>query len=153
MTRGRPPRPTALKLVAGERKKSRLNDDEPQPEDGLPQCPVTDKLVREVWDFTVEQLRKMKVITVADRDMLLAYCQAVVLHRRMSQHLDNTGYLYETEGGLAPSPALRQQKEAALLMKQLGCEFGLTPAARTRIKVADQKVPEEQKTPGRLLSS
>ncbi len=149
---GRTPRPTKLKLIAGETKKDRINFDEPEPELGLPKCPVTDRLVREVWDFTVEQLRKMQIVSVADRDLLLAYCQAVVLHRRMSQHLDNIGYLYETDEGLAPSPAIRMQREAALLMKQLGSEFGLTPAARTRIRVKDQLPPEVEKTPSRLLS-
>lgn len=151
MTRGVKPAPTALKLVQGVAK-SRINHDEPKPEDGIPLCPVPDKMVNEVWDYTVEQLRKMKVLTMADRDMLLAFCQAVVMHRRASELLDRTGYLIEAEEGLFPHPAIRLQREAAASMKAFGTEFGLTPAARTRIRVADQE-PAKPVGAARLLSS
>ncbi|MET1006587.1 MAG: phage terminase small subunit P27 family [Propionibacteriaceae bacterium] len=150
MVRGKNPLPTNLKLVKGS-PKSQINDDEPIPEEGIPTCPVRDVLVREVWDYTVEQLRKMRVITLADRDVLLAYCQAVIMHRRASEVLDRTGYLIEAEAGIFPHPAMRMQREAAMLMKQFASEFGLTPAARTRIKVGAQTM-EEPKTAARLLS-
>lgn len=154
--RGRKPIPTALKLISGSNKThpERINDDEPVPEDGLPSCPATDKLVREVWDYAIDQLRKMRVITMADRDMLLAYCQAVVMHRRASQLLDAEGYLISAAAGLFPHPAVRMQRDAAAMMKSLGTEFGFTPAARTRIKVADQLAPKESSAgASRLLSS
>lgn len=156
MPRGRKPLPTSLKLVKGERP-DRINHDEPQPEDGLPQCPVTDKLVNEVWDYTIEQLRKMRVITMADRDPLLAYVQAVVMHHRCSKLLDSQGYLWtssEDENYIRPHPAVRMQKEAALLIKQFGAEFGLTPASRTRIKLSDQGLEKPSESgASRLLSS
>lgn len=156
MPRGRKPTPTALKLVSGVGRThpERINDDEPVPDDGVPVCPVSDKLVREVWDYTATQLKRMRVLTLADRDMLLAYCQAVVMHQRASQLLDAEGYLIRAEKGLFPHPAVRMQKDAALMIKSLGTEFGLTPAARTRIKVADQQSPRETtSSAARLLSS
>lgn len=149
--RGRKPTPTALKLVKGE-VPSRINHDEPQAEEGIPVCPVPDKMVRDVWDYTVDALRKMKVVTMADRDMLLAYCQAVVMHRRASEVLDRTGYLIEATDGMFPNPAVRMQRDAAAMMKAFGTEFGLTPSSRSRIRVGDQK-PAEGAGPARLLSS
>ena len=37
--RGRPPKPTALKILEGNRGKRALNTDEPKPKSGAPKCP------------------------------------------------------------------------------------------------------------------
>lgn len=157
MPRGGVSRPTALKIIAGE-KKSRINFDEPQPEEGLPECPTDNPAVREIWDYTVNQLRRMRVITMGDRDTLYAYCQAVADHREACRLIDEEGMVLHIGSGIntyLPHPALKIQAAAVAVIKTLGVEFGLTPAARTRIKVADQKMPKDQgqeKTPSRLLS-
>lgn len=152
MVRGPKPLPTMLKLVRGD-KESTFNDDEPMPDDGLPRCPVKDKLVNEVWDYTVQQMARMKIVSMADRDLLLAFCQAVVMHRRASELLDAEGYLFEGSLAITPHPAIKMQREAAMMMRQFGAEFGLTPASRTRIRVgAAQTQPAEEKTASRLLS-
>lgn len=148
--RGRKPAPTALKLVDGTRK-SRINQDEPVPEDGVPACPSKNPQVREVWDYTVAQLQSMRVITLAERDVLLAYCMAVVVHHTASQILDEEGVLMSGAHGLTAHPAIRVAREAAAQIRAFAGEFGLTPAARTRIKVADQQ-PSKTQGAGRLLS-
>jgi len=75
--RGPAPKPTALRILHGDRP-SRINVDEPIPDRGLPECPdgVSDE-VREVWDDTVRQLDVMGVASRADRDALRCYCEAV----------------------------------------------------------------------------
>jgi P27 family predicted phage terminase small subunit len=150
MVRGRKPAPTALKLVKGEQK-SRINNDEPQPEDGVPQCPSLLPAVREVWDYTVAQLRTMRVLTMADRDMLAAYCEAVVMHREASRIIARDGMLLHDGNGAYKNPATLLQREAANAIKAFGTEFGLSPSARTRIKVGDQQ-PEREQGSARLLS-
>lgn len=154
MVRGKAPVPTKLKLVAGVAK-NRINHDEPQPDEGVPQCPSTDELVVQIWDYTVVQLRRMQVLTMADRDLLYAFCEAVAMHRRASAEIARDGIVLHVGGGLgsAPHPALRAQAQAQQVIKSLGTEFGLTPAARSRIKVADQKAPEKAQGASRLLSS
>jgi P27 family predicted phage terminase small subunit len=152
MVRGRKPLPSALKLVKGERP-DRVNDDEPQPEDGIPECPSEVHKVRAVWDYTVKQLTRMRVLTMADRDMLLAYCQAVVTHDLAVRAVARDGMVVQTSsGGLTTHPAIRIQRDAAAAMKSFGTEFGLTPASRTRIKVADQAPKQEGVQASRLLS-
>lgn len=154
MTRGRKPIPTVLKLVAGEKRKSRLNDDEPQPGEGVPTCPSDHPEVLAVWDYTAAQLARMRVVTMADRDALAAYCEAVVQHRVASEMLARDGLVVQgSHGGMVSHPAQKIQREAASLIRAFGTEFGLTPSARTRIKVGDQ-TPRESKTAGaeRLLS-
>lgn len=138
-------RPTNLRLLAGV-PVGKLNNDEPQPDTTIPQCPSKDTLVKEIWDYTVEQLRVMELATMSDRDMLLAYCQAVAAHRRAGDQLEADGTFIKLLGTSQPHPALKVQKEMASLIKTLGNEFGLSPSARSRIHVSAQ---QPKKTTGR----
>lgn len=151
MPAGRKPRPTGLKLLAGE-KGSKINFDEPQPEPGVPACPTSDPVVTEIWDYTAKVLKQMNVLTVADRDVLLAYCQQVAIHRRAGEVLATEGTFNRVLGGTQPHPAIRVQKEAAAMIRSLASEFGLTPAARSRIKVGDSRDTPRETSSARLLS-
>lgn len=151
--RGPRPTPTALKLVSGNTQK--VNDDEPLPESGLPICPPsTDSELLEVWNYTLKQMRAMRIVTQADRDTLYAYCQAVISHRRASDTLAMEGpIVMGSMGSPVKHPAATMQKEAAVLMRQYAQEFGLTPSARTSIKVSAQTpIERDSHDPARLLS-
>lgn len=149
--RGFQPAPTALKVLKGERP-DRINHDEPQPRDGLPACPPgVSKQVKEIWDYTIAELAQMRVITPADRDGLVAYCEAVALHRQASAVVASAGHADKAlNGGHARHPAIQVQREAAATMRAWAQEFGLTPAARTGIKVA--ATTERKVGAARLLS-
>lgn len=151
--RGRKPTPTVLKLVAGQTRKDRLNDDEPQPGEGVPECPSEHPDVRLVWDYILNQLTRMRVVTMADRDALGAYCEAVVQHRVASEMLARDGLVIAgSHGGLVSHPAQKIQREAANQIRAFGTEFGLTPSARTRIKVGASSSVAPETGAGRLLS-
>lgn len=144
--------PSALKLVKGERA-DRINDDEPMPEDGVPECTSDNAEVRRVWDYTIAQLTRMRVVTMADRDMLMAYCHAVVTHDVATKLIADEGLIsMSSNNTLTTHPAVRIQRDAAAAIKSFGTEFGLTPASRTRIKVADQTPKDEGQKASRLLS-
>lgn len=147
-------RPTNLKVLAGERS-SRINDDEPVPEDGIPECPSGDPKVRAVWDYTVRQLKAMRVLTMADRDSLHVYCQAVVMHDEAAEQLRAEGMFLNTPKGPMRNAATMVMKECAQTIRQMAHSFGMTPQARSAIKVGDQKPggASEPKSAARLLSS
>jgi P27 family predicted phage terminase small subunit len=150
--RGRKPAPTALKLVRGDHKE-RINDDEPQPAEGVPTCPSRNPAVRAVWDYTLAQLLVMRTITMADRDALHAYCQAVVLFERATAILEQEGLTMPAMSGrFLPHPAQKIQREAGQQLRMYACEFGLTPSARTRIRVGDQAPKSQEQGAARLLS-
>ncbi len=145
--------PTALKMIKGERP-DRVNQDEPQPSSGVPQCPSDNPAVQQVWDYTLTQLGVMRVVTMADRDMLHAYCEAVVAFREATATVEAEGSVLRETRGVGKTylnPAVRIADAAAARMHRFGTEFGLSPSSRTRIKVADQK-PEKKQGAGRLLS-
>ncbi len=150
--RGPQPKPTNLRLLHGDRK-DRINTDEPQPRAGLPECPDgVDPQVRTIWDYTLGELAAMRLATPADRDSLLAYCEAVVLHRKASALIAKSSVLIKgLHGGLVRNPAVQVQRDAAAVMRAFAQEFGLSPAARSQIRMA---APGERAAagPARILS-
>lgn len=136
--RGPAPQPTALKLLHGQRE-SRINRNEPIARDALPICPdVASDEVREIWDYTVRELAAMKVLTAADRDSLVCYCEAVTNHRKSSALLKRSDVIIKGDhGGPVRNPALAVQRDSAELIRRFAQEFGLTPSGRSRISAQD----------------
>jgi P27 family predicted phage terminase small subunit len=146
--------PTALKLLKGNPAPNRINRDEPQPDDGVPECPTKDREVRAIWDYTVRQLVRMRTITMADRDALHTYCEQVVQYRIAAEMVRKDGAIINIPRvGPRKHPALAIMKECAALIKTYGRDFGLSPAARTAIRVTDQRPPQTEAGAQRLLSS
>lgn len=134
--RGPHPKPTALRLLHGDRP-SRINTEEPPAPDGMPQCPAeVSPAVREVWDYTIAQLSAMNVASPADRDALLCYCEAVVTHRQASAVLARSNILIKRiDGdGFMRNPALAVQRDAATLISRFAQHFGLSPSARSELR-------------------
>lgn len=137
--RGPTKRPTNLALLHGERK-DRVNQDEPMAPAGTPD-PPSDMApdVRDIWDYTIDQLNTMHLATPADRDVLRAYCEAVVTHRKASALIAASNVLIRTaatrpgQSTYVKNPAVQIQRDAAMVMRTLGREFGLTPSARSDI--------------------
>lgn len=144
--------PTNLKLLQGVTRKERINYDEPVPDDGVPECPTADPQVREVWDYTVSQLVKMRTITMADRDALHTYCEQVIQYRQAAEMIRRDGPLVDTPAGVRKHPAMSIMRETATMIKSLATVFGLTPSARSAIRVSDQQPKQTEAGPSRLLS-
>ena len=120
-TSGPIPIPTALKRLHGTRK-DRINDDEPDVGADEPELPyLATQEVCDIWEFTLTQLRRMKLAAQVDRDILFGYCQAVYIHRQASKAIEDEGILIPGQlGPLVKHPALQVQRDAASLMTASG---------------------------------
>lgn len=135
MTSGPPPKPTALRLLHGDRKSS-INAREPATRSLPPTAPdgIADD-VRAIWDYTLAGIIYMNIAADVDRDALICYCEAVVAHRKASAILAKSPILIKGQmGGMVRNPALAVQRDAATTIRGYCQEFGLTPSARTRIQ-------------------
>ncbi|MFC0041019.1 phage terminase small subunit P27 family [Actinomadura rayongensis] len=134
--RGPAPKPTSLRVLHGE-KPYRINTDEPQPAEGLPQPPAElDEAGRAIWDHVVAELAAMRLAHRADTAALHAYVEAVELHAQASVMVHRAGPLIkDRDGAVRTNPAVRVQREAARTMLTLAREFGLTPASRVHLAV------------------
>ena len=132
---GPSPLPSHLKLIRGTARPSRINNKEPKPKNKIPRCPewLSDD-AKKVWKRTTTQLKGMGLLFESDQDLIAAYCNAVVNYKIATDLVDKSGLLIKgRRDGVITNPAVRAQRDAAQLMRQLGAEFGLTPSSRTRI--------------------
>lgn len=138
--RGPAPAPTALKLVKGERR-SRINENEPKPSTRStpPACPQWLRPeARRVWKRLAPDLRRRGVLTEWDREAFAVYCEAVVHHRQACEILDASAVIIRgAQGNLVKNPLLQVIRDQAAIIRAFSQEFGLTPSARSTIKVGE----------------
>lgn len=130
--------PTKLKVLHGERRASRLNRAEPQPRPNRPVRPVSlSKPAATVWRRVMRDFGDTGVLTAVDADALRAYCEAVARYEHAARMLEESGPLVRgaRRGELVKNPLHQIVRDNADLMRQFARELGLTPSARTGLRV------------------
>ena len=132
---GPPRKPTAWRRMEGNRGKKAWNRAEPIPPEGVPDCPEhLGEEARAEWHRLVDTLVTMGVITIVDRAVLAAYCQAYGRWVEAEQKLKEAPLLFKTPSGyVQQSPWLNIANRQMELMGRYMAEIGLTPASRSRI--------------------
>ncbi len=134
-TRGRKPKPTALKVLAGTPGTRPLNDREPVPPRATLKCPAW--LLPEAkkeWKRLAPALEAMGVLTMADLTAFEGYCQAYARWKEAEAFITQHGSIFQTPSGYVqqvPQVSIAQQN--LKIMQSFCSEFGLTPATRARI--------------------
>lgn len=151
--RGRPPKPTALKVLEGNPGKRPLNQNEPKPKPIAPERPswLTGEAKRE-WERIVPELERVGLLTMVDGAALANYCQwwaiyvqaAKELKAHLKEHKKLTITYVNTQGAEneVPHPAIAIAEKASKNIKAFCTEFGLTPASRTRMEVKPVDEPD-----------
>jgi len=155
---GRPPKPTALKVIQGNAGKRAMNKQEPDP-DYLQDLTAPGWLPEEaaqVWDEVAPHLSRAKLLTHVDVQALAMGCIALAQYRLAVARVGNEPIkgkvLVDKESGepvldsndrpimagehLNPWAMVQSMtfKQAMAVLER----FGMTPAARTRIAVQPQ---------------
>lgn len=140
--RGRPPKPTALRLVEGNPGKRPINKAEPKPGRQLPRCPKwLPKAAKAVWRDLAPRLHRIGVLTEVDGRTLAVFCVTYTRWRAAEEYLakhDHTYEVYNDEGELkyiGQRPEVSIAKNLAVLVRGYAQELGLTPSARSRIQL------------------
>ncbi|MBL6425909.1 MAG: phage terminase small subunit P27 family [Maritimibacter sp.] len=101
----------------------------------LPRCPshLNDVAYKE-WRRLATPLHEAGILTLADRSVLAAYCQAYARWVEAEEKLAETPSLLKTPSGyVQQSPWLAVANKQMELMGRFMAELGLTPAARSRL--------------------
>ena len=141
------PKPTVLKVIAGNPGKRALPKNEPKPPiDVDARCPTRLKGdARKEWKRIAPVLRDAGLLTKIDGTALTLYCEAHELYLKAKKHVD-TEPLIDFVGEHAyptPTPYLAIMNKQADRMRQFLIEFGMTPSSRTRVQVTPPKGAEE----------
>ena len=150
--RGRPPKPTALKIAEGDARKIGMRklqqklDGEPKAQKGLPECP--EHLVgcaASAWAFLSQELDAMGLASRCDAILLEGLCVQYARAAEADQQVRREGLLVEVsvtnrEGTqnrkeLRTNPAVSVSNAAWKLLRGFASDFGLNPVSRTRLTV------------------
>jgi P27 family predicted phage terminase small subunit len=136
---GRPPVPTWLKELRGTLQPADQAG-EPQPDSSLYVPPPTElanrPIAKEYWEVHLPLLVKNRMITEVDMAQFALLCLAFEDLIEAEQDLRTNGKTIRTENGyLVQSPYVSMRAQRWKEYVELCREFGLTPSARTRIKI------------------
>ena len=137
MTRGRKPKPTAVKLAEGNPGKRRINGQEPKPAGSMPDCPEHLSVeAKAEWNRIAVNLNRIGLLTQVDRTTMAAYCQCYGRWVEAEQKLAETPAILRLPSGyIQQSPWLTISNKQLELMAKYMAELGLTPASRSRLAI------------------
>lgn len=143
--RGPAPKPTALKLRAGNPGHRPLNLKEPVPAAGTPDRPDwVQGVAAAIWDQVVPRLATAGLARSIDGQALGRYCCLFEEWLRAKDQIKlSTTYPLKDENdrviAVRELPQAGAMRKLSALLLQIEREFGLTPASRTRIHVENDK--------------
>ena len=116
MPRGRPPKPTHLRIIEGNPGKRRLPATEPKQPPAKPRAP--DEIgprAAKVWRFLIPKLDELGIISPIDRYTLRTLCEAVARYEEATEMIIATGLLVagRRKGEAVRNPLLIAQRQAA----------------------------------------
>ncbi|WP_054917190.1 phage terminase small subunit P27 family [Pseudomonas sp. NBRC 111138] len=134
--RGRKPKPTAKKLLAGNPGKRALNKAEPE------FSKITDvdppewlsNRAAQMWRMVVPELLRENVVAITDLHNVEAFCVAYDNWRMAQESVQQHGIVVAgAQGGPIKNPALTAANETMRQIVTFGSMLGLDPASRTRL--------------------
>lgn len=130
-----PPKPTFLKVIAGNPGKRPLNLREPRPQGNLKEAPPhyeADFL--DTWNYAIEH-SPAGLLKKIDSSALQMWCSAMVIHKWALGELRKSGLLVKAPNTGLPiqSPYLPIVNRQALLVLRAIDHLGFSPAARVRL--------------------
>ena len=136
-----PPRtPTALALLQGDpghRAKTRAAR-EPKPPVSTtipPDWIRQDPLARGIWRTEAPRQIALTVLTTSDRLLFAALCERAATYRQAAEAIRRQGLTHLTAQGEIPRPEVAIARAALRDLVLLARDFGMTPAARSRLSI------------------
>jgi len=142
---GRPRKPTALRVIEGNRGKRPLPVNEPKPAPIAPACPtwlLAD--AKKEWRRLAPELENMGLLTRVDMAVLASYCQSFARWKQAEQALKKHGQIAITPNGFEQASAwetIAKQRHRDMLA--CAKEFGFTPASRAKVSVSKNDEEDE----------
>lgn len=132
---GRPRKPTALHIVAGNPGKRPLPKNEIKPDIEIPTMPRHLSAEGQAeWQRLAPVLFRLKLLSKLDRAAFAAYCQAWARHVEAEEMMAKTGAMAFTPNKFPiVNPWYTISKQSVEVMAKFLGAFGLTPSARAQI--------------------
>jgi len=136
-------KPTAVKKREGNPGKRKLNRFEAHPQLEIPPCPKHfDSIARDEWNRVTPLLLDLGLITALDLAPLAGYCLAFSRWVKAEKEVQREGILIEGRQGPVKNPAVMLAEHSLEQIRRFCIEFGMTPAARSKVEVNPKSNPE-----------
>ena len=144
--KGRPPVPTALRILHGNPSRRPLNEEEPKPETEIPECPDgLDKVGQDEWERITGHLYQLNMVADMDLAVLYGYCHSFEQFIKSATDLKKTGFLVKAPSGYPiVNPLLSINNKAKAMMLKFAQELGLSVVQRTKIKIEGNGKREDE---------
>ena len=134
----RRPKPTAIRILEGNRGKRPLNNKEPKYRVCIPKPPeILNETGRKEWYRVGRILVKYKVLTEMDKAVFMSYCfsfQILMELCKLIKEKDMAAILQKTPNGMLVESAISTSANKYYRqMLRSAVELGLTPSSRSRI--------------------
>jgi P27 family predicted phage terminase small subunit len=151
--KGRKPKPTAFRVIEGNREHRPINHDEPKPESKAPPRPRILKGEEiKAWIYVTRELEKMGTLATSDLGIITAYCHwsgnLIDAKKKMRETGQETRVIKTAAGNYIQNPWLGIANHAAKELAKVSAALGLDPTSRTRIHL---EKPEQLTRRERLL--
>ncbi|MGS8281620.1 phage terminase small subunit P27 family [Pseudomonas sp. PARCl1] len=147
MARGRPPKPTALKVIQGNPGKRALNKNAPTP-DALAKVPDPPgwfgPVASSIWRQVAPWLVQSKILTDTDLHNLEVFAMAYQRWREAQEDITKNGIVVMGAKQEIKNPACTVANESARQISTFGAALGLDPAARARLKPGEEEDEENE---------
>src|ERR1043165_790054 len=156
---GRPPKPTALKLLTGNPGKRKLSPElEPQPEKakkGARRVPSTlPPTGKTLWKALVPELERLNLLTKIDDATLHGACLNYARALQAGALIRKQGLTIVTDKGFViQHPAVSMERNAWAAWLKFATQFGLTPSARSSIHIKPPESPPVDPTQDFLFNA
>ena len=137
--KGRTPTPIAVHRAQGTYRADR-HGNAPEPKPATPKAPTwLTAEAKKLWRYFAARLAAVNVLSELDQQALGIYCSAAARVAKAEKAIAQTGEIVKSPAGFAqPNPWIGIAQKCQEMMLRYGQELGLSPASRTRIKVAPQ---------------
>jgi P27 family predicted phage terminase small subunit len=136
-------KPTALRLIEGNRSKRPLPKNEPKPRIGTPLPPAhLDAYALQEWQRIAPELELIGLLSTIDGAALAAYCMCIsrwmqaeeALARMKARDKLTSALMIKTANGTAiQNPLIGVANRSMNMAIKFASEFGMSPAARARL--------------------
>jgi len=139
--------PTNIKKLKGTDQPWRRNNEEPMPDNQKVEKPADlSDGASKIWDQIHDDLYGIGLLTNIDVNSLVMYCEAYAQWKEAHSQVIKNGPIYKDKKGVVKAnPYIRIAQNSFDQVKSLMTQFGMTPSARSGIRVGDKK--QETKNP------
>jgi P27 family predicted phage terminase small subunit len=93
-----------------------------------------------IWNDLIPKLVSLQIFTNIDTNIFANYCEELALYNTATKELMTNGYVNIAQSGFeVPSVWVGIKNKALVNAMAIAKEFGLSPAARTKISISKSK--------------